>query len=141
MRLADAKEAIARAFTTYKAYYDRAHTALPEYKPGDFVSIRLDRHPVSIIKRNKLSAQKLLPYEVLEVLAGGQVLRLKIPGNLGIHDVVSVQNVDKASDPKDDAFGRHPEHIDQRIIAHRDTAKRGRRYRVRLKSRWADEYR
>ena len=139
MHLADAKVAIARSFTTYKAYYDQTHSALPEYKPGDFVSIRLDRHPVSIIKRNKLSAQKLPPYEILEVLAGGRALRLKLPENLGIHDVISVQNVDKANDPKDDIFGRHPEGTTQRIIAHRDTAKRGRRYRVRLKSRYAEE--
>jgi len=139
MRLADAKEAIARSFTTYKAYYDQTHLALPKYKPGDFVSIRLDRHPVSIIKRNKLSAQKLLPYEILEVHAGRRALCLKLPENLGIHDVISVQNVDKAADPKDDIFGRHPEGTSQRIIAHRDTAKRGRRYRVRLKSRYADE--
>jgi len=108
MRLADAKEAIARSFTMYKAYYDQTHKALPKYKPGDFVSIRLDRHPVSIIKRNKLSAQKLPPYEILEVLAGGRALRLKLPENLGIHNVISVQNVDKAADPKDDIFGHHP---------------------------------
>jgi len=74
MRLSDAKEAIARSFATYKAYYDRNHSPILEYKPGDFVSIRLDRHPVSIIKRNKLSAQKLPPYEVLEILAGGRAL-------------------------------------------------------------------
>jgi vacuolar-type H+-ATPase subunit C/Vma6 len=115
-------------FSTYKTYYDQTYTALPEYIPEDFVSIRLDRHPVSIIKRNKLSAQKLPPYEILEVLAGGRALRLKIPANLGIHDVISVQNVDRASDPRDDAFGRHPGQTGQRIITHRDTAKHGRRY-------------
>lgn len=82
MRLADAKEAIARSFSTYKSYYDKTHRLLPEYKVGDFVSIRLDRHPVAIIKRNKLRAQKLPPYEILEILAGGRALRLKIPGNL-----------------------------------------------------------
>jgi hypothetical protein len=54
-------------------------------------------------------------------------------------DVISVQNVDKAADPKDDVFGRHPEGTNQRIIAYRDTSKRGRRYRVRLKNRYADE--
>jgi len=91
------------------------------------------------MKRNKLSAQKLPPYEILEVLAGGRALRLKLPENIGIHDVISVQNVDKAADPKDDIFGRHPEGTTQRIIAHRDTAKRGRRYRVQLNSRYADE--
>jgi hypothetical protein len=139
MRLADAKEAIARSFSTYKSYYDKTHKPLPEYKVGDFVSIRLDRHPVAIIKRNKLSAQKLPPYEILEILAGGRALRLKIPENLGIHDVISVQNVDKALDPKNDAFGRNPGTIEQRIITHRDTPQRGRRYRVRLKSQWADE--
>jgi len=122
MRLTDAKEAIARSFTTYNAYYDKTHLALPEYKPRDFVSIRLDRHLVSIIKRNKLGAQKLPPYEILEILAGGRALRLKIPPNLGIHDVISVQNVDKASDPKDDVFGRQPCES-----SNTETAKRGRR--------------
>jgi len=64
---------------------------------------------------------------------------LKIPSNLGIHDVISVQNVDKALNPKDNAFGRNPDTVEQRIISHRDMPQRGRRYRVRLKNRWADE--
>ena len=67
------------------------------------------------------------------------MLRLKISDNLGIHDVISVQNMDKASNPRDDAFERHPELTEQLIIAHRDTAMHSRRYRVHLKSRWADE--
>ena len=76
---------------------------------------------------------------MLEIVAGGRALRLKIPSNLGIHDVISVQNVDKALNPKDNAFGRNPDTVEQRIISHRDTQHCGRRYRVRLKNRWADE--
>jgi hypothetical protein len=57
MQLADAKEAIARSFIGYKSYYDKTCKPLPEYRVGDFVSIRLNRHPVAIIKRNRLSAQ------------------------------------------------------------------------------------
>jgi hypothetical protein len=61
IRLADVKEAIARSFSTYKSYYDKTQKPLPDYKVRDFVSIRLDRYPLAIIKRNKLSTQKLLP--------------------------------------------------------------------------------
>jgi len=48
---------------------------------------------------------------VLEILAGGRALRLKIPGNRDIYDVISVPNVDKALNLKDDTFGRNPDTI------------------------------
>jgi hypothetical protein len=49
----DAREAITKAFRTYKHYYDLNRWPIPKYKAGDFVSIRLDKHPVSIVKASK----------------------------------------------------------------------------------------
>jgi hypothetical protein len=54
-RLSDAKEAITQAFHTYKHYYDLNRSSIPKYKVGGFVSIRLHKHPVSIIKASKLA--------------------------------------------------------------------------------------
>ncbi|KAF8242935.1 hypothetical protein K440DRAFT_638127 [Wilcoxina mikolae CBS 423.85] len=142
-RLNDTREAISQAFEAAKLYYDSRHSPLPTHKPGDFVSVRMDRHPISIVKLNKLSAQKLPSYEVMEVLAGGRSLRLRIPENnrLGMHDVISVQNVHKAVNPNADPFYRsenvEPGPVEDddghiaRIVYHRDTPKRSRKYLIR----------
>ena len=45
MKISDAQEAIRFAATIQKKYYDSKHGALPNYKLGDYVSLRLDRHP------------------------------------------------------------------------------------------------
>lgn len=60
-RLKDAQQSIVMAMSAQKEYYDRRHGPMPNFKVGDYASIRLDRHPVAIIKRNKLTQQKLPP--------------------------------------------------------------------------------
>ena len=60
MRIMDAIESMKYAAHMQKKYYDRKHAPLPLYKIGDFVSLHLDKHPLSVIKHNKLSQQKLL---------------------------------------------------------------------------------
>jgi hypothetical protein len=106
-RLKDAQQAIIKALSAQKAYYDRRHSNLPDIAVGDFVAIRLDLHPVSIVKRNKLSQQKLPPFRVINVRSDGRAVELEIPSNLNIHPVVSVQHVEKAQDPTKDPFGRY----------------------------------
>jgi hypothetical protein len=73
---------------------------------GDFVAIRLDQHPVSLVKRTKLTQQKLPPCRVLEVMANGHAVRLDLPPHIGIHPVLSIQHVDRAVDPGMDPFKR-----------------------------------
>ena len=58
-RLRDAMEAMQYATKIQKKYYDKCHSGLPPYKVGDFVTLRLDLHPIAIIWHNKLSQQKL----------------------------------------------------------------------------------
>jgi len=58
---------------------------------------------------------------------------LKIPGNLSIHDVISVQNMNKTLNSKDDTFKWNPDTVKQRIISLRDMPQYGRRYRVWIK--------
>jgi hypothetical protein len=106
-RLKDAQQAVIKALSSQKAYYDRRHSELPNISVGDFVAIRLDRHPVSIVKRNKLSQQKLPPFRVLRVRSNGRAVELDIPSNLGIHPVVSIQHVELAQDPDKDPFKRY----------------------------------
>jgi hypothetical protein len=73
---------------------------------GDFVSIRLNQHPVSLIKRTKLTHQKLPPCKVLKVLSNGHAVRLDLPPHIGIHPVLSIQHVDCAVNPSRDPFKR-----------------------------------
>ena len=89
-----------------KKYYDKKHAPLPPYKIGDFVCLRLDKHPLSVIKHNKLSQQKLPPYKILRTLSRGRALELDIPPELGIHPMVSTQQVEKSRDPSTDPWGR-----------------------------------
>lgn len=57
-RLQDAQQAIVKGLESYKSYYDRRHRPILKYKVGDYASLRLERHSVTIIKLNKLSQQK-----------------------------------------------------------------------------------
>lgn len=106
IRLKDAQQAIIKATEAYKRYYDGRHSPIFPYKVGDYASIRLDKHPVAIIKRNKLSQQKLPPYKVTRIVSEGRAIELDIPPNLGIHPVVSIQHVEHAPCPADDPFKR-----------------------------------
>jgi len=54
MRLSDARESIRYATLLQKRHYDANHSAIPAYKIGDYVTLRLDRHPTSL-RHNKLS--------------------------------------------------------------------------------------
>jgi hypothetical protein len=105
-RLKDAREAVTKSLRLQKLYYDRRHGPIRPIEVGDFVSIRLADHPVSLVKRTKLTQQKLPPYKVLEVLANKHAVRLDIPPQVGIHPVLSVQHVDRAVDPSQDPFQR-----------------------------------
>jgi hypothetical protein len=105
-RLKDAREAVTKSLGLQKLYYDRRHGPIPPIQVGDFVSIRLADHPVSLVKRTKLTQQKLPPYKVLEVLANKHAVRLDIPPQIGIHPVLSIQHVDRAFDPSQDPFQR-----------------------------------
>jgi hypothetical protein len=105
-RLRDAREAVTKNLRLQKLYYDRRHGPIRPIQVGDFVSFRLADHPVSLVKRTKLTQQKLPPYKVLEVLANKHAVRLDIPPQIGIHPVLSVQHVDRAVDPSQDPFQR-----------------------------------
>lgn len=109
VRLKDAQQAIVKATEAYKRFYDGRHSPMHPYKVGDYASIRLDKHPVAIIKRNKLSQQKLPPYKVIRIVSQGRALELDIPPSLGIHPVVSIQHVEHVPRPSDDPFGRTPQ--------------------------------
>lgn len=95
-RLKDAQQAIVMAMGAQKEYYDRRHGPMPKFKAGDYASIRLDRHPVAIIKRNKLFQQKLPLYRITKIHSNGRAAQLDIPPNIPIHPVISVQHLEPA---------------------------------------------
>ncbi|MDB5851806.1 MAG: hypothetical protein JWP29_5558 [Rhodoferax sp.] len=102
-RIKDAQEMIRLAVASQKKYYDKRHSPMTDWKKGDLGALRLDLHPVSAVKVNKIGPQKLPPYKVLEVKSGGRALRLDFPPELKIHPVVSAQHVDRVIP---DAFNR-----------------------------------
>jgi hypothetical protein len=104
--LRNAREAVTKSIRLQKLYHDHRHGPIRPIQVGDFVSIRLDQHPVSLVKRTKLTQQKLAPCKVLEVLANGHAVRLDLPQHIGIHPVLSIQHVDRAVDPTLDPFKR-----------------------------------
>jgi len=111
MRILEAKECIRRSAVAQKKYYDNRHSPLPRYKAGDFVSLRLDLHPSEAIRHNKLSARKLTPFKIVEVLSRGRAVRLDLPSHIRIHSVLSVQHVEPVPNPASDPHERDYNHL------------------------------
>jgi hypothetical protein len=105
-RLQDAQEAVARGLAYQKEYYNKKHRNDIDVSAGDYVTIRLDKHPVSLIKRNKLTQQKLGPCRVIRVRADGRAVEVDLPKNVNIHPVISMQHVEKVPDPIADPWKR-----------------------------------
>jgi hypothetical protein len=107
-RLRDAQEAVIKGLAYQREYYNSKHRSDSDIKleAGDWVTIRLDRHPISIVKRNKLTQQKLGPCRILRMRADGRAVELELPNNVNIHPVVSVQHVEKAPSPMEDPWKR-----------------------------------
>jgi hypothetical protein len=128
-RLTDAQEAVARGLAHQKEYYNKKHRNDIKVSVGDYVAIRLDKHPVSLIKRNKLTQQKLGPCRVIRVRADGRAVEVDLPKNVNIHPVISMQHVEKVPDPIADPWKRtgedSPDVIDVR------TRDGHREYRIR----------
>lgn len=150
-RIKDPQIAIRRATETYKKHHDGRHAPVHEYKVGDYASIRLDRHPVAIIKHNKLSQQKLPPYRINRLITGGRAVELNIPKSMGIHPVVSIQHIEHSLPPESDSFQRsrsgpslktvkstRPDHTNAQIIDSRMTTGGKRKYKIRWKDQLAD---
>jgi len=141
IRLNDARESIRYAARLQKRYYDAKHSPIPPYSIGDYVILRLDKHPTSLC-HNKLSQQKMPPYRIVRILSGGRAVQLDLPANIQIHSVVSVQQVEPARDPAGDPckrdFARPPpvdadedrEIFEAEIVAHRVLRSGRKKYRV-----------
>jgi hypothetical protein len=133
-----------------KIYYDRRHGPIKPIEAGDFVLIRLDQHLVALIKRMKLTQQKLPPYRVLEVLAKKHAVKLDIPPHIGIHPVISIQHVERTVDPSKDPFERsnseEPEAVDpagdcwEGEIVDEKTSRSGQKSYLVHWIGWSDKY-
>jgi hypothetical protein len=75
-------------------------------RAGDYVRIRLDQHPISLIKRNKLTQQKFEPMKVVATHLRGRALVLDIPLGLRITPVIFVQHVERTSNHCDYLLNR-----------------------------------
>ncbi|KAE8263110.1 hypothetical protein A4X09_0g7315 [Tilletia walkeri] len=107
-RLAEAKEVMEVARQEQKRQYDAAHAALPRLQVGDQVYVRLADRPIPSLATDRLSARKIGPLSIVEVLSPHRV-RLALPAHLDIESVFNVEQLDRAP-PGPDPFqsDRHP---------------------------------
>lgn len=103
-RIAEAKDAVAKAHRAAKHYYDKRHSPLRQYAVGDWAFIRLDLRPLRIIDSTKLTSPKLGPFKVIE--SHKRSVKLDLPANMKIHPTFSVQHLEHSPSPDSDPFGR-----------------------------------
>lgn len=100
----EADDAIAFANAMAKTRYDSSHLAI-KLKEGSRAFLRL-HHGYSIPGVNpKLSNQRVGPFKVLEKI-GNLAYRLDLPGIMRIHPVISIAQLEPASDRSEDPYTR-----------------------------------
>lgn len=100
----EADDAIAFANAIAKTRYDSKHLSL-KIKEGSLVYLRL-HHGYSIPGVNpKLSNQRVGPFKVLEKV-GNLAYRLELPATMRIHPVISIAQLEPASDQSEDPYSR-----------------------------------
>ena len=100
----EADNAIAFANAMAKTRYDSKHMAI-DIKEGSLSYLRL-HHGYTIPGVNpKLSNQWVGPFKVLKKV-GNLAYRLDLPGNMRIHPVISIAQLEPATDQSDDPYAR-----------------------------------
>lgn len=84
---------IKRAQEVQSRYYNKRHSPLRIYKPGDEIYLNLELHTVRSIPTSKLSWPKWGPWKVIRTV-GPRAIELDLPTSLRIHKVVSIQHVE-----------------------------------------------
>ena len=101
----DAKDAIAFAAMRMKAYYDSRHQAR-FFDVNDLVNLRLNRGYQIPSGLKKIGPQLVGPFKVIERI-GRLAYRLELPGNMRIHNAISIAYLEPAPDPSEDPYYRH----------------------------------
>ncbi|KAE8228356.1 hypothetical protein CF326_g6714 [Tilletia indica] len=110
-RLEEARRAVEVARAEQSRRYGQRRRGLPFLSPGDRVYVRLPDRPIPGAIVSKLSARKLGPYAIAEVLSPHRV-RIALPPPLRIHDEFSVEQLDALPTESDPfASSRAPEHV------------------------------
>ncbi|KAE8186106.1 hypothetical protein CF335_g7542, partial [Tilletia laevis] len=92
-RLEEARRHIAVARTEQKRRFDHRRAQPSLIVPGMRAWIRLRDRPVAGASEDKLDAQKLGPFPILEVISAHRV-RLDLPDDMGIDPVLSIEQLD-----------------------------------------------
>ncbi|KAK1776470.1 hypothetical protein QBC45DRAFT_419501 [Copromyces sp. CBS 386.78] len=97
----EAQEAIDWAAMKYKLLYNKKHRPL-SFHVGDMVMVRLHKgyyNPLGEPSR-KFGQQRIGPFKVTRKI-GDLAYELDIPGNWGIHKVISIAHLRKCQQDKD----------------------------------------
>ena len=111
------------------------------------VKLRLYKgYKVPGVLSHKIGPQFIGPFQVVERI-GKLAYRLELPGNIRIHDVITVAILEPTTDPKEDPYKRRPppppavvvdgeqEHIIDKIVRKR-RIRRGRGWSTQYLIRW-----
>ena len=143
----DTKDTIAFATIRMKAYYDSRHQ--PHFfNINNLVNLRLNRgyQLPSSLGLKKIVPQLVGPFKVIKRI-GRLAYRLELPGNIRIHNVISVAHLEPATDPSEDPYHRHhspppavtidgeDEYIIDKLVRKRRIRK-GRSWSVQYLIRW-----
>ncbi|KAE8238759.1 hypothetical protein A4X13_0g8392 [Tilletia indica] len=93
-RMKEVKDVIEVARKEQKRQYDAAHAALPHFKEGDQVYIRLVDRPIPSLASDRLTARKIGPFPIAEVISPHRV-RLELPAHLDIESTFNVEQLDR----------------------------------------------
>ncbi|KAE8220010.1 hypothetical protein CF326_g8827, partial [Tilletia indica] len=104
-RMRDARTMIDAARLEQKRIYDASHASLPSFRVGDLVYVRLGDRPIPGAGTDKLSARKLGPFAIDEVVSRHRV-RLALPPELDIEPVFSVEQLDAVPSGEDPFLGQ-----------------------------------
>ena len=102
-------EILAKSQAKYKALQDR-HRIQHHLQVGDKVWLHLDKQRFKTQSHHKLKSLRYGPYTILEAI-GPNAFRLDLPAQLGIHNVINVNNLKLYEPPQleDEIAVLHPD--------------------------------
>ena len=142
IKRAEAEDSVAFANAMAKARYDDTHTRI-NIQSGSRVFLRLHNGYSIPGVNGKLAQQRVGPFKVIERV-GQLAYRLELPPVMRIHPVISIAQLEPATDAGADPYGRHtdmepppitenqegnieePEYEIERFLSHKTT--RGKRH-------------
>ena len=113
------------------------------FKVGDWVNLCLHRgYKIPGLENKKIGQQFVGPFRVIERI-GKLAYRLDLPGNMKIHNVISIAHLEPATNPTEDPYGRHRQEPPAVVVDGQDEweiERIIRKRRIRRGRGWSTQY-